>query len=272
MSVKTLKRFVDSIDNAKPVNLRRLQKTIEQLSLTHRYNPTDIDASRTAKPDYYLIKSVNEDLMSELRRLVAGLDEDRISGALQNRSHDHKVDGSILLIRKSVEYPAVILFDTYGNYQHTCQHTHHPAKQALLIENRQLFIHIERTLTFLYQHCGLPKDNELDIIFGAGNEISNSLHKKLLSKYDTLYMLFDFDLGGLTIAKNLYNLSMNNSKVFLYPSDIQKRLAGVVEKFGNEELGKVITIGQDCPPLKPICEIIRNHMKFIEQESYLYAD
>lgn len=56
---------------------------IEQLSLTHRYSPTNINASRTAKLGYYLIKSVDEDLMSELRRLTAGVDEDRVSGARQ---------------------------------------------------------------------------------------------------------------------------------------------------------------------------------------------
>lgn len=113
--------------------------------------------------------------------------------------------------------------------------------------------------------------NELDIIFAEGNEVSNSLHKSFLESYDTLYLFFDLDLGGLTIAKNLYSLLPNQSISFLVPSDINKRLNSVVEIQQAEYLKDVITIGRECPQLARYSKLIKDSKRILEQESFLYG-
>lgn len=274
MTNQTLKRFINNIDEQKPVNLRQLHKTINRLSLTHRFNPTDIEATATSRANYYLVDSIHPSLLKELRQLIAVESEDRVSGSLQGRSHDHNVNGSLLLIRKGTHHPEVIVFDEQGDY--VCQPPLSLSSQAILIENRQLFIHVKKTFDFLYQCCEpfiqMQPSTEIDVIFAAGNEISNRLHHKLLQQYERLYLLFDIDLGGLSIANNLYNLNLNNQKVFLYPNDIAQRFERVVERITSQQMSEVARIGVERPELKAICHLIRQNMKFIEQESYLYAD
>lgn len=264
MSVKSLKKDIEDIDNGKPIHLAKFITSIGKLSLSHQYIATDIDA-RKIKGQLYLVERINERLFELLRHLVNDTGKDRISAARQNRSHSHKVKGSLLLIRKRDQHPEVVMMDEEGSFQHTRK----VSSRALLVENRQNFIYAQRTLTFLEKFTSFHPAQEVDVIFGEGNEICNSLHRQFLSQYESLYLFFDLDLGGLATARNLIALLPEKPVEFLVPFDIKARLQNVIEVPDADYIQKVINIGYSCPPLAPFARLIQEHGRTLEQESYL---
>lgn len=162
MNILNIKSYLEKIDNNNPINLQKFNELVGELSLSHPFKPSDISARKVKGQQYQVIK-INECLDKELRALANDIGSDRISSSRQNRSHNRKVDGSILLVRKYNSHPKVALFDKHGNYQGINQHS----DRALLIENRQNFIDIDKTLSFLRRHACLCFEHPIDIIFGS---------------------------------------------------------------------------------------------------------
>jgi len=267
MNIQNIKRYIDNIDNNKPINLQKFIGLVGQLSLSYTFQPSDVSA-RKIKGQQYQVIEINECLIKELRALVNDIGSDRISSSRQNRSHKCKVDGSILLVRERNSHPKVVLFDEDGSFSGINQNS----DRALLIENRQNFIAIDKTLTFLNREADLCFEPPIDVIFADGNEISNTLHHRFLGHYKQLYLFFDFDLGGLIIAKNINALLPDTHKQFVVPKDIEVRLSRVVEKQSSEYIDKVLDIGLADPLLAPFAKLIKDHQRILEQESYLYDE
>jgi 5S rRNA maturation endonuclease (ribonuclease M5) len=265
MNIQNLKHYIENIDKNKPINLQRFIGLVEQLSLFHTFQPSDISA-RKVKGQLYQVISINDDLYKELRKLVNDIGWDRISSSRQNRSHQDKVDGSLLLVRENNSHPNVVLFDKEGHFKGINRNS----CRALLIENRQNFISIDKTLAFLKKKTDLNFETPIDIIFADGNEISNSLHRCFFDYYKKLYLFFDLDLGGLTIAKNMNALLPNIPKEFLVPKDIEVRLQKIIEKQSTEYIDKVIKIGCKDQLIAPYAKLIKDYQRILEQESYLY--
>lgn len=269
MKIKQLNSYINEIKQGKPIFLAKFSRLISQLSLSHDFSPSDITA-RKIKNQLYVVLNINEILWQELQSLATDVGEDRISAARQNLSHNYKVDGSILIARKRLQHPKVVLFDRNGNYQYPDE----LSLTGLIIENRQNFISTEQTLAFLqsYTEFNPPNINEIDIIFADGNEISNSLHKKFLECFGHLYLSLDLDLGGLKIAKNLISLLPEKHITFLLPKDIQQRISNVVKTQTPKYLNEVMDIGIDCPQLAPYAKLIKDNQRILEQESFLYDE
>lgn len=143
------------------------------------------------------------------------------------------------------------------------------APEALLLENRQLFLDSAKTLAFLQHHSPFASDN-FDIIFSAGNEISNTLHRAFLAQYQRLYCCFDFDLGGVSTASNLMRLLPDTPCELLIPDDLDARLANVVERVSTQYVHEVRCLASAEPRLAPIATLISKHHKVLEQESLLH--
>lgn len=322
MSANGLTKLLDNIHHNTPINLPRFIKLIEQLDLNHRFNVTDISATKV-KGNRYLVTHIQAELLQELKRYTSQSGHDRISAAWQNLSHQHKVMGSYLLVIRDIEgplpnsasfqntstqktslqnpstkdlcYPIVVLIDDEGDFYYpptliaasqtvsttgdnclkqsvlpvTNNTPTAAAPEALLIENHQLFLHWERTVKFLHDRCEFASAN-YDIIFAAGNEISNSLHQQFLSQYRKLYFCFDIDLGGVTIAKNLIEQLPDTPYQFLMPTDIDARIAQVSRRVTAETVAKVRSLSMGHDGLMPVCHVISQNFKTIEQESFLY--
>lgn len=198
MNIQTLKRYIECIDSERPINLPKFISMIKTLSLSNSYMPSSVSA-RKIKGQLYLVTDIDKGLLSELKMIVDGIGKDRISSSRQNRSHLQKVDGSFLLIREGNSHPKVVLFNKEGQFSGVEQ----TSDSALLVENRQNFISIEKTLIFLEHEVGLNITAPIDVIFADENEISNSLHHDFLFHYKQLYLFFDLDLGGIIIARNI---------------------------------------------------------------------
>lgn len=275
MSAVRLKKYLDNIDNNKPVNLVAFRKLVEALNINHRFILSDIQSKRD-RGQQYLITHINPNLLQNLQQYASHIGSDRISAACENNSHNHKVIGSYLLAIQSAHlttathHPIVLLFDdkgctTYPNPQSEKLR----AKNALLIENRQLLIKWQQTVAFLKSHCGFDC-TDFDIIFGAGNEISNSFHKTYLEQYQKLYFCFDVDLGGVIIAKNLINLLPTTEYEFVMPADINERLSRVTRLIKTTDVNEVKTHAKGHSGLTKVSNVIGTHFKRIEQESFLY--
>lgn len=254
-----------NIDQNKPVNIFNFKKIISKLNLQIQVLPEHIQGNQV-KGDLYRITYIEQKLKNELLHLLNQAGHDRISAAQQNLSHQHKVSGSFILIRQIPNHPKVITFDGDGYYQMQVQ----LSKIAVVLENRPLFLNIDRVFNFLKSYTVVPCDQPIDFLFGTGNEIPNSLHKQFLSTYEHLYLLFDCDLGGLKTAQNLYNLLPEQPMTFVQPYDIEKRLKKVIRLCKPEKLDKVGQLSLTCADfIKPYAYMIRRLNRTIEQESFL---
>ncbi|MDO6677091.1 hypothetical protein [Shewanella sp. 4_MG-2023] len=268
MKLSGLRKSMRDIDMQVPIDLSKFKRSLELLSLGRHLKPEDIVA-RKISGQKYLVMSLDYQLKAELEFLLAEPVNNRVGAARQNRSHKCKVEGSLLVLRRGTGYPQVVMFEGTG------RHTYPGSlgKTALLIENRQNFISIEKTDLFLTQFVSQFTDEfaELTIIFAEGNEISNSLHKDFLNHFEHINLFLDLDVGGLTIAANLLKLLPEQSFSFLLPDDIGRRLDDVVEVTSPVKVEEAIKIGLTIPLLAPAAKIIKDYRKTLEQESYLYV-
>lgn len=260
-----LKSLIHKVEQGQDVNLTQLLKEIDKLNLNVSVHPTDIIGVKS-KGGHYTITHFKPELLRTLQALVNDVGNDRISAALQNQSHRYKVDGSFLLIRQHDSHPHVVIMSTDNSYVSSVQQT----RYAIVVENRQLFLFPERFMTFLQKYTDVPLDQPIDIIFGTGNELPNSLHARFLSAYDHLYLCLDFDLGGLLIANNLIKLLPTKSISFVHPHDIHQRLEKVICVKHPDYLQSVAKFAVEASPLlKQYALLIRSMGRTIEQESYL---
>lgn len=264
MSLKQIKRYLDNIENNKPINLSKFFKVVDMLSLETSRASDDIKAYKHSG-DLYIVTEIEVKLKEELYLLTSSNDWSREGLAQQNRSHDANVDGSFIIIRSSDNLPTLITIGGNGEVVSGFEHK----EQALFIENRQNFLKINETMKFIKEYTNTDLTPDFDIIFTEGNAITNALHKPFLSKYKNFYLLLDLDLGGLTIAKNLTELLPNTPMKLILPLDIEERLSKVVEVKPHDYLKKVFDLGNNYPLLTVAASIIYKHKKILEQESYL---
>lgn len=267
MKKNSLNLILKKIHNNQEVNLTQFVKIIESLPLSnHRFSISDIKSIKNPRTGLSLITDMTPNLKKELQKLNDHVGTDRNSAAHQNLSHDHKVDGSFILIRQSNQHPCVVTIHSDSSF--TCPVPQ--SKNAIIYENRQLFLHNDRFKLFLDQYTEIPNDQPMDVLFGAGNELANSLHKNFLSRYDVIYLCMDMDLGGLRMANNLMRLMPNQKIKFIQPYDIRDRLERVICGLTQKQLSQISNFAQNAhPDLIPYFKMIRDTGRTIEQESFL---
>lgn len=267
VKIKKLSNLIRKVQLHENVNLDDLRAEISKLPLkNHHFELTDIRAIKNERGSLYQVTYFNPDLLNEILMLISSAGIDRKSAANQNMSHNHKVDGSFLLIRHAKSHPQVVTIDVTGEF-------FSPVKQsqiAVVVENRQIFLFANRFKEFLIKHTDVPVDETTDFIFGAGNELPNSYHAKFLQSYDHLYLCLDMDLGGLMIANNLISTLKQSNITFVQPHDIKSRLEAVrIRREHDYLLGVSNFISIAHPVLKPYAQLIRSMGCTLEQESFL---
>ncbi|PHS59773.1 MAG: hypothetical protein COB00_17405 [Alcanivorax sp.] len=264
-----IESYLKKIDAGQPIDLSNFWALINSLELSLEPSRCDVEA-RKVKGVLYKVTSIAPELRNELLVMVNEKADDRITAARQNNSHAFSVNGSMLIIREGIMHPQVVLFDQAGQTTHPELKTY---SRALLIENRQNFISIEKTLRFLESHCGVCSSDasNLLIVFAEGNAITNVLHRTFLNQFNTLYLLLDVDAGGLQIASNLIDLIPAAEHVFLTPADIEQRLKSVRSSSSPESIERVLRLGRRHHQLAPIAKLIYETRRELEQESYLHG-
>lgn len=274
MSATRLRKILDNIDAGKPINLTLFLNIVDSLNLRDRVEIGDVKSSKI-KGEKYKVEYIKPSLMTALRDYAGGNQLNRITAATQNQSHSQKVIGSYLNVLTSAHnnddnHPIFVMFDEEGRatYPPNILPLKETACDLLIIENVQLFLFWRRTVAFLREYCGFNSIS-FDIALGRGNEISNTYHKQYLSKYQTIYLCLDIDLGGLMIAKNLISLVPDTPYQFLMPKNIDSYLNKVVEQIDLKTLNDIRAIGLQHLGLFNVAHTISKHIKTIEQESFL---
>ncbi len=265
MSKKRIEKFIIDIERGTAINLPRFLNDIGSLNLDYEIQNTDIDA-RKQEGDFYIVKHINAELMSALKTLL-DTGASRVEASRQNRSHEFKVSGSFILVREGLKDPEVIVVDGDGGYRATLKYS----LTALIVENRQNFIDIDKMINFLTEQTAFKYEEGINVIYAEGNQITNSLNKQFLSRYEHIYICADFDLGGLRIANNLMRLLPASALEFLVPRDIEERLDRIQECVSNDYLDQVVELGLCNAKLANYAQIIKNKKKILEQEGYLHG-
>lgn len=188
----------------------------------------------------------------------------RIGAALDGDSHRASVSGAYLLMRSLMDpHPVVALYE--GDHWRTPRVV---APVGVIVENLENFLELERTLILvsglLYREPG-----DIELIYGAGNQVTNCLNTVFLSTFTELHCLFDVDPGGLRMYATLRRQLPNVYLRFLVPADIEKRLE--LSRYSLSEQG-----GQDVlqyvgvsPETDQLIRYMRQKNTVLEQETYL---
>jgi hypothetical protein len=257
--------YLNKIKNGQSVNAGAFKKSLLSAGITLDQIHAGISFTSGSSAKLNDVEFLDSVFMKRLEALSrAKGTSSRNLAATQNFSHDTNVEGSFLLVRNGTGHPEVVIFDAECNAP-TRPHT----PFALIIENRQNFLFIEATSSFANRECNLDVTHDFDLIFGAGNEVPNALHSAFLSQYERIYMLFDYDAGGLQIAASLAAITPASKHFFVIPNNLENRLSNVVVHAKQETLSKVFSLGEKHHFLKAPSLLIINHKKTIEQESCL---
>lgn len=202
----TLHQYLLAIKDNKAINLKRF---LSLLPAKYQHNwrnifKTCLKTSQQAKHRLMIIDQQSFNAMLA----EAKPSQNRIEAALLGNSHQHNTSMSYLLVfpavtlnaksKKTLMCPKIMVSDgSVLTQEFTSQ------KTLVIIENQENF--------FRYQEF-LPKLTDIggaiDIAFGQGNSISNSLNSIYFNQYKQILCCFDYDLGGLTMFASLKKLTL----------------------------------------------------------------
>lgn len=261
---KIVYRLVNQITQQQALNLKSLLAELAKLGIERHQALSQMRSQKEGRLHH--IVSIEPTLLSLLTKHATTPDSDRCSAALQNNSHQHRVNGSYLLLKHWGEHPKTVIFNGQGQASSPFLPR---SSHAIIIENLQNFLQIEQGETLLREQCNTPFNAHTVFIFGAGNQIANQLHREYLSQFSQTDLLLDFDLGGLITAHTLITHLHSSTIRFLFPNTIETLLEHVTCPLDTPTLEAIYALGEKSDILKPAAQLILKHQKSLEQESYL---
>jgi hypothetical protein len=257
--------YLSDIQSGKLINFPVFCKELKKKQISE-ITIREVFAAGLVKTNRYRITVLDQKVFDEIcqRFQMAELDS-RVSAALSGNSHRASVSGSYLLMRTISEpHPVVVWFDTE---KFVC-----PVKTAntvLLVENLENFIELQATLDLLVSWGFDIKYDELDVVFGAGNQVTNQLHMPFLSRYRRVYCLFDLDPGGIRMFCSLLNQLAQELLCFILPVDLELRLKKSEWHLSAEERTELLRYTGQSLEIDTLINQLRVTQRKLEQETYL---
>ncbi|MGB0662183.1 MAG: hypothetical protein ACPGMR_00155 [Pontibacterium sp.] len=258
--------YLNKVRQGLQINYTVLVKLLER----DGYSPSWIQQTFTAelvKRDCYRVRIKNEEAFSELwARYSEASYSSRISAASAGDSHRSRVSGSFLLVRSiQFSHPQVILCSDHDWKCPIVLNAH-----ALIVENLESFLALEQTLTFAVSDCGMPVEiGDVDLIFGQGNSITNSLNRSFLREYQSISCLFDADLGGVKMFSSLLEMIGDRNIHFLLPENIKDRLTESSRALSSQDRADLSRYAGRHLDLDRTIQVLRATGCTLEQETYL---
>ena len=106
-----------------------------------------------------------------------------------------------------------------------------------------------------------------DLVFGAGNQISNKHNYVFINQYDSILCFFDYDFGGLKIYKAMQNMIGSKAK-FLEPSSDNLNEFFIKKPKTQEQYKKALETANNLG-LKKLHSLFESKKSFMEQEALL---
>ncbi len=142
------------------------------------------------------------------------------------------------------------------------------AKHAILIENQDCFFQWQTLLSHFAQSIDLAHS---DIYFSAGSRVLNPAFAELLSAYNSINCVFDYDLAGLQMTKVLTQRQYAPVR-FLIPDTLNQYQS--LFTFKPRSTKDIVTMIAICKQmaLGELATIVAKQKCFMEQEALLTID
>lgn len=243
------------------VKRRLLKKGHSAQTLNHAFRPI-------VGFGLVVVEVVDASLAKSLLSTIVRIDakDSRVGATRKGDSHRAKTSAGLLTVLPAGQsHPRTVVCrggDWLADFELT--------KSLLIIENIELFLRAEEVLGFLSNHCDIPVDlGSLDIAFGAGNGIASAHNQGYLEAYGQVLCLFDVDLGGLEIHRNVCRLLRKNDIPFIIPMDLERRLRLSTRRLEPDMVSALSQFCPNTPRLAAIQQLMLIHYTSLEQEAYL---
>ncbi len=260
-----ISKYLANIKAGKPINFDSFRKAL----YPHGYDDQTIlgvfSTEKISKVSYQ-VSIIDQQHFARLEADFPDyLINSRVSAAQAGNSHKHPVSQAMIILWPYQQsHPVVILNDEQGIESPVTL-----GQRLLIIENQENFVQKNASLAFLKQQFPDFKDQALDIVWGAGNAISNRLNKAFFNHYQHIDCLLDLDIGGLTTFANIAELTSHVRLSFLLPPCADEFLKQSKIELQNEHLPALRKFRENHPLLRPTIELMIHHKKMLEQEMYL---
>lgn len=266
----TLHQYLLAIQDNKAINLKRF---LSLLPAKHQQNWRTIfkKGEKTPNTDKHKLSVIEPQGFNRLLDASKPINN-RIEAAVKGDSHQQNTSMSFLLVYPTVSIqsmstplvcPKVVVSDGANVIQEF-----QSQKTLVIIENQENFFRYQE---FLPQIVNISR--QVDIVFGQGNGISNSLNSNYFEQYQEILCCFDYDHGGLTMFSSLKNLTKAKLE-FILPDPVSL----LNEAFLNAHFKKTpektthwhkaIQLAMQLG-LKDLAQAFKTSKKFMEQEVYL---
>lgn len=142
-------------------------------------------------------------------------------------------------------------------------------KTAVVLENLENFHHFDKMSALLRQWQPENACSGADWLFGAGNQISNALNRNYLAQYGTVYCLFDWDIGGLQIFRNLQAMLPETAVRFVLPAEPEQYLMQSNRLLRLQQRSKLSELRGMSSETDRLIAAMQSTDKVLEQEIYL---
>lgn len=146
------------------------------------------------------------------------------------------------------------------------------ARSAVVLENLENFYHLDKMSALLRRWQPENDFTAADWLFGAGNQISNALNRAYLVQYGAMYCLFDWDIGGLQIFRNLQTMLPQTAVRFVLPPEPAEYLMKSNRLLNTQQRSKLADLGGMSPETDRLIAAMRRTGRSLEQEIYLIEE
>lgn len=199
--------------------------------------------------------------------LYSNQDNTRIQAAKAGDSHREKAGVSFLLRHNQQSGTPEVLWLAAGK---ACPRN--ISHSAVIMENLENFYHLTAMQTVLAQWLPETANIGADWLFGSGNQISNSLNHNYLSQYPIIYCLFDWDVGGIQIFRNLKKMLPEHDILFALPENPQHLLMQSNRRLALSAENKLVELRGISGETDCLITAMLASRRQLEQEIYLLEE
>ena len=188
----------------------------------------------------------------------------RVAAAKTGNSHRESVGASYLLRRSfPLWQPELVWLPADRTVPAAA------GKTAVVLENLENFHHFDKMSALLRQWQPENAWDAADWLFGAGNQISNALNRAYLAQYGAVYCLFDWDIGGLHIFRNLQAMLPETAVRFVLPAESEQYLMQSNRLLGTSQRDRLSELSGMSSETDRLIAAMRHTGRILEQEIYL---
>lgn len=255
--------YLEKIHRSKPINYPIFAKLCRQEKV---FGLDKIFKAEHESGQRYRVQILDDNQFNELLLRFADSGS-RVAAAQAGDSHRENTGASYLLRRSAPLWqPELVWLPADGATPAAA------ARSAVVLENLENFYHLDKMSALLRRWQPENDFTAADWLFGAGNQISNALNRAYLVQYGAMYCLFDWDIGGLQIFRNLQTMLPQTAVRFVLPPEPAEYLMKSNRLLNTQQRSKLAELGGMSPETNRLIAAMRRTGRSLEQEIYLIEE